>query len=363
MNYIILNGVNITTRYGVVVTKLPPITTPAVKTQITETNGSGEEEITFLGYAAYDKTFSIIINKPYISDELIALFTGEGTVTFSNEPTKYYKYHIIQPVVFKNEITVTMRVQPFKYSLIDGVKEFDFEKHKLRIGRYMESKCGIHVNALASTITIKGTGTQLTEWYIPIKPPLEVNLSMVELRVLSQNINRGDFRVGLVRDNKDIKVFGDMIPSVDDYHPVVQEVFAAEPETYNFLYLCIPAGIEFNSNLLVSFQSARLRTVVINNWGNVISKPKMTVSGVGDVYIILKDRELFKINFGYGENLEDDITIDADKMEAYQYGGNVLKNRLVQGDYSDLVLEPGANVLQARGIVNYIAIENFSRWI
>lgn len=363
MKYIILNGVNITTRYGVVVTKLPPISTPPIRTQITEINEGGEE-INFLGYTSYDKTFSIKIDNPYVSDELIALFTGEGTVTFSNEPTKYYKYYILQPVVFMKETTVTMRVQPFKYSLIDGKKEFNFEKQRLRFQRYIDRKSGIRVEANGSTITIRGLGTQPTEWYIPIVPNLILDSSMAELNVQSFNIRGGEFRAGLVRDHKSIKVFGDMIPSVDDDTPVAQRVFVMEPEVYNFLYLYIPARIDYsNSALMVNFQTEKSRTVTINNWGNVISKPKMTVEGMGIVNIALNNMDLFEINFGQGEDLEDAITIDTERMAAYQYDYNNLKNRLVRGNYADFVLAPGANILHASGIVKSITMENFSRWI
>ena len=356
MDYIILNGVNITLRYGVIVTKLPPITTPGVKTQVTEIEGRSGEDITFLGYTAYDKTFSIRLSRPHVSDELSALFTGEGTVTFSNEPNKYYKYYITSPVVFEGETTITMRVQPFKYSLIDGVRTFDFKEKLLKIPRYVNTKQGIHVNVAGSKIEIKGEGQDPTEWYIPVRT-LELAPSMYKLDIWSKDILISYVKVGLVRDSKDIEIFGGELQSVNDWDSVTQKAWLPEPTAYNFLYLYIPGGVDFECSLTIDFQSEASRTVTINNWGNVISRPKMTVFGEGDINIDLNNAELFNIN------LKDEkyITIDADKMDAYK--GDVLKNRLVRGDYADFVLEPGANTLTATGAVGRIDIENFSTWI
>lgn len=356
MDYIILNGVNITLKYGVIVTKLPPITTPGAKTQVTEIAGRSGEDITFLGYTAYDKTFSIRLSRPHVLDELSALFTGEGTVTFSNEPNKYYKYYITSPVVFEVETTVTMRVQPFKYSLIDGVRTFNFKEQLLKTSRYVNSKQGIHVNVIDSKIEIKGEGQYPTEWYIPVQLR-ELAPSMYTLAIQSKDILISYVKVGLVRDNKDIEIFGDELQVVNDWDSVSQKVWLPEPTVYNFLYLYIPGGVDFECSLTIDFQSEASRTAIINNWGNVISRPKMTVFGEGNVNIALNNMNLFNIN------LRDEkyITIDADKMDAYK--GDVLKNRLVRGNYTNFVLEPGVNTLSATGAVDRIDIEYFSRWI
>ena len=48
-------------------------------------------------------------------------------------------------------------------------------------------------------------------------------------------------------------------------------------------------------------------------------------------------------------------------MEASKNG--ILKNRLVSGDYENLVLNIGTNVLSWTGNVTQVVIEKYSRWI
>jgi len=62
----------------------------------------------------------------------------------------------------------------------------------------------------------------------------------------------------------------------------------------------------------------------------------------------------FSIDDGY-------ITIDAEEMNAYH--GDALMNRHVTGDYSDLRLNVGENVISWRGDVTSIRVEDFSRWL
>lgn len=121
-NYIILNGVNSNTITGLLISTLPPITKPKIRTQTEEIDGRDGDIVTKLGYSAYDKEFEIGLYGDFDIDDVIAYFNSEGTVTFSNEPDKYYNYQILDQIDYEKLIRfkkakVRMHVQPFKYPL------------------------------------------------------------------------------------------------------------------------------------------------------------------------------------------------------------------------------------------------------
>lgn len=124
MNYIILNDVNSNTIQGLIIQNLPPITKPKIRTNIEEIDGRDGDIITKLGYSAYDKEFDIGLYGNYDVNQVISYFNSEGTVIFSNEDDKFYKYTIIEQIDFERLIRfktakVKMHVQPFKYSNTD----------------------------------------------------------------------------------------------------------------------------------------------------------------------------------------------------------------------------------------------------
>lgn len=129
MSYIILNGVKNTYIQGLMIQALPSITKPQIRTNIETIDGRDGDIITKLGYSAYDKQLLIGLYGDYNIDEVIEYFNSEGTVTFSNEDDKYYKYQILESIDFERLIryrqaTVTLHVQPFKYSLSEGEPEY-----------------------------------------------------------------------------------------------------------------------------------------------------------------------------------------------------------------------------------------------
>lgn len=123
-NYIILNGVNSNTITGLLISQLPPVSKPKIRTEVEEIDGRDGDIITTLGYAAYDKTIEIGLYGDFDINEVIAFFNSEGTITFSNEPDNYYNYQILDQIDFERLIrfrtaTVTIHCQPFKYSTTD----------------------------------------------------------------------------------------------------------------------------------------------------------------------------------------------------------------------------------------------------
>ena len=57
------------------------------------------------------------------------------------------------------------------------------------------------------------------------------------------------------------------------------------------------------------------------------------------------------------------ITIDSEKMEAYNSETLELMNRQVTGNYENIKLNVGKNVIKWDGYVTRFEISNFSRWI
>ena len=232
-NYINLNGNISTNIQGLLIQSLPPISKPKIRTQVEEIDGRDGDIITPLGYGAYDKQLSIGLYGDFDIDEVIKYFDTKGIVIFSNEPDKYYNYQITEQIDFERLIrfrtaTVTMHVQPFKYSAEDNSKEF--------------------------------------------------------------NINN---------------------------------------ET----------------------------SIQIRNAGNIYSKPKLIITGSGNIGIYLNEVQIFQIELGELGS----ITIDTDLMEAYN--GTNLLNRLVTGNYDNFKLNVGNNNISWTGSISTIEIDNYSRWI
>ena len=121
-NYIILNGISSNTISGLLISTLPSISKPKIRTQTEEIDGRDGDIVTKLGYSAYDKEIEIGLYGNYDTDEVIEYFNSEGTIVFSNEADKYYNYQILEQIDFKKLIRfktakVRLHVQPFKYPL------------------------------------------------------------------------------------------------------------------------------------------------------------------------------------------------------------------------------------------------------
>ena len=128
--YIILNGTDSRSISGLLISSLPPISKPQVRTQIETVDGRDGDIVTPLGFSAYDKVIKIGLTYNYDIDEIIEYFNSEGIVTFSNEPDKYYRYSIYEQIDFEKLIRfktaeVTLHVQPFKFSTTEEPELFD----------------------------------------------------------------------------------------------------------------------------------------------------------------------------------------------------------------------------------------------
>jgi len=108
---------------------------------------------------------------------------------------------------------------------------------------------------------------------------------------------------------------------------------------------------------LRDYNTSGVQSIDIQNSGNYKAKPIITIYGSGTINLSLNDMQVFVINLGN----EGHITIDVAEMEATK--DNVLKNRLVIGNYDNLIFNIGVNTLTWTGSVTKIEIEHYSRWI
>lgn len=137
-SYIVLNEKKSTNVKGLLIQSLPPISKPLMRTSIEQIDGRDGDIVTKLGYSAYNKQFKIGLHGNYNVDEVIEYFDSEGTVTFSNEPDKFYNYQILSQIDFERLIrfrtaTVTMHCQPFKYSAVDKALNFSGNNESMKV--------------------------------------------------------------------------------------------------------------------------------------------------------------------------------------------------------------------------------------
>ena len=166
-NYVIQNGLDSRYINGLLIQELPPITKPLMRTSIEQIDGRDGDVITRLGYSAYNKKMKIGLFGDYDIDEIIPFFNTSGTVTFSNEPERYYRYDILDAVDYERLMRfrtaeITYHVQPFKYSTIEKMKVFSNPTSAITVrnnGNYV-SKPIIHIKG-SGTINLSLNGVQL----------------------------------------------------------------------------------------------------------------------------------------------------------------------------------------------------------
>lgn len=160
MLYLSLNGTFSDSITGLVISELPPVSKPAIRTQAEEIDGRDGDIITKLGYSAYDKTVRIGLMDADKIDNVISFFDSSGEVIFSNEPDKYYRYQILNQIDFAQLLEirtadVVFHVQPFKYSATETDIEASYGGADPKTLSVTNSG---NVNAKPK-ITITGSGT------------------------------------------------------------------------------------------------------------------------------------------------------------------------------------------------------------
>lgn len=122
-NYIIFNGKCSNEIDGLIISELPTISRPKMRTENIVIDGRDGDIVEELGYSSYTKELLIGLNTKADIDEVMNFFTGKGKVIFSNEPDKVYDVIADDKVDYKRLVkfkkaTVKFHVQPYKY-LVD----------------------------------------------------------------------------------------------------------------------------------------------------------------------------------------------------------------------------------------------------
>lgn len=100
-------------------------------------------------------------------------------------------------------------------------------------------------------------------------------------------------------------------------------------------------------------------TGIVDNDGNIYSKPTLDIKGNGIVAIYLNGNQMFSVDLSNS----DECVIDVTNLEAYDPETNELMNRQVTGDYSNFTLPVGENEVKVSGNVTKATISGYTRWL
>lgn len=126
MNYIMINERNSQDINGLLISSLPVISKPEMRVKTQEVDGRDGDITEFLGYSAYDRSFTIGLYGDYDINQAINFFNvpAESDIIFSNENEMIYRGYIAETIDFERLLRfrtaqVTAHVQPFKRSAIE----------------------------------------------------------------------------------------------------------------------------------------------------------------------------------------------------------------------------------------------------
>lgn len=361
-DYIIINGVNSKTIEGLLISTLPPISKPLMRTEKLEINGRDGDIVTNLGYSAYDKTFEIGLTYNYDVDDVISFFDTSGTVIFSNESDKYYRFQMIEQIDFNKllrfkKATVTMHVQPFKYSATENTKTLDIGANLLSLKNYSNTLNGLTISVNNNVIRLSGTSTAAVEFYAPINA-LTLKAASYLLSATANGTLANACSIRLIQSvPSDADSFGGNYLALQNNATATLNATLTAPATYNYLWFYITANKTLNFTLNVSVTNTSQSAIVINS-GNIYSRPIITIQGTGEIGLYLNGAQVFSIDM----SSTAEIVLNIDTMNAY-YSDGTYANRIVTGDYDDFLLNVGTNTISWTGSITDISIDNYSRWI
>lgn len=371
-NTITLNGTESSEITGLLIQSLPPISKPLMRTEIEEIDGRDGDIVTPLGFSAYDKEISIGLYGDFDIDEVISYFTSSGTVTFSNEPDKYYYYQIINQIDFERLLRyrtaiVTLHVQPFKYSIDESPKTGIPTKNLLNTFNATYGTDG-QGQSVSGKLTLAKSLGQLQ---ITINEDISINVFAAQVTVtgltvgtsytLSANAGAGVTTTYIYSDN----LWGTRIGTGNLNDGVTFEATTTSAVIGFYSTNNTAGSVRTIKNIQLEAGSTASAyvpcdAVTVTNSGNYYSRPTLTLTGAGTINLYLNNNQIFVINLG---ETASTITIDTTAMEAYAGTPDTLMNRSVDGDYSNFKLNVGNNTISWSGNLTKIVINNYSRWI
>ena len=348
--YIIINGMNSSLVDGLLISDLPDIIKPQMRTNQIEIDGRDGDIVQSLGYSSYDKEISIGLYGNYDIDRVIRYFNDAGEVIFSNEPDKIYKFNILDDISYEKlnrfrKAKVTFHVQPFKYSALE--KTTSFASQLLKLGTGSQTHNGHTVSWNGHELTLSGSSTQDNHFFIPIT--MKTIAGQYDINITtSRGSGNCDFRItqSSVADDQSLggQAFAEQSGSTT--------VSTSKIAEYKYLYIHVPSGSQSGTiNITV-----KAHQMDIFNRGNIYSRPLMNVYGSGQITLSINGTAVLVMDI-----TDDYITIDGEGMNAYK--GNVLYNRAVIGNYANVVLQPDRNIISWSGNLTRIEVSDYSRWI
>lgn len=315
-NYIILNGQNSNSISGLLIQSLAPISKPLMRTEIEEIDGRDGDIVTKLGYSAYDKEITIGLYGDFDINEVIAYFNSEGTVTFSNEPDKYYNYQIAAQIDFERLVryktaTVTMHCQPFKYSATEGTEIFGASSNLVTIPNFSRTTNGITVSVANNIMTVSGKGSAATEFYVPIDT-LSLAAGSYTMTAIGSGTAPEACSLRVIYDSpSSANSFGGSYVTLKNNTDVSLSATLTATKTYNYVYLYIAAGK--NMNFTLNLQ--------------IVDQAQVVISGEGSNIVLENSAEAPFSQFDLKGNTEQDGTPTPDAPVAVQTvtGENVVK--------------------------------------
>lgn len=375
MNYIVLNGMKSTLIKGLLISELPPITKPLIRTKTEEIDGRDGDIVTKLGYAAYDKKMSIGLYGDYDIDEVIEYFNSSGEVLFSNEPDKIYRYQINNAIDFDRLLrfrtaTVVFHIQPFKYSALND--SVFYSKNMLIYNAHSWTVQDVTIDvAKQGAITVDGeTDMGITvKMFDTDKITLKAGVTYTfEVDVVSGASS--SVGIAIAKDVDGVLTrLGDQIFWLGNdvsfsYTPEEDETYDKIEITVSFMY----NGMTVFKPKLTS--SETVSSIVIPNRGNVVARPTIKITGTGAATLQMNNG--FTVGISEialsGESWQvPEITLDVESMNATtigQMGETVMRNRDIAGDIRYLEVPVGINTLHFTGTgIETIEIERGARWV
>lgn len=127
-------------------------------------------------------------------------------------------------------------------------------------------------------------------------------------------------------------------------------------KTATVTFHCQPFKYEVNETAITLSSGNN----TVKNKGNIYAKPVIYIKGSGTITVSLNGNQIFSLDLG---TTTSEMTIDIEKLEAYDPSDNSLLNRKVTGDYDDFKLEVGNNTINLSGTITTANITMYSRWL
>lgn len=359
--HVIINGNDSRQLTGVQVLEISPIHKPAMRRTIEYIDGRDGDIVTKLGYEAYDRYIVIGLHDCFDIDKISQFFESSGTITFSDEETKYYTFQMIDGIDYEklNEFRkakITFHLQPFKYSTVDGAIAFSGIPPVVGTDAWSGSNNGIDVGVLDSVVDLYGTATAQATIDVPLSGILPKGIYQIEFASIGRSA--GNTTVQLLDDQK--SAVSEAVALIAGATASSSLIRTTAEVKAGYLRVVVPSGqsptVSFSTYVIRYF-----RGLPLYNFGNTPSQPVITIYGEGEVVIYINNQKVLDIDMP-----EDGvIKVDAEHKEATS--GGVLSNRSVSGDYDALYLNPGYNTLSFEagigGQVESVNFERYSRWI